>query len=112
MYEADSLRRKRAARHRGGAGKGITRPRILIASSDLRTRKYLARLLSGRWSIATVGSSSGVLESAQTSPPDLVLCAVKAGNEAIQLLRELRARSHTKHLPVMFLSHAHSKLLS
>lgn len=104
--------RKRAARHRGSAAKGITRPRILIASADLRTRRYLARLLSGRWSVATVSGSSSVMQSAEACPPDLVLCAVKTGIEAIQLMRELRAHPSTRHLPVMFLSHAHPKLLS
>lgn len=103
---------KRTARHRDGTSRGTTRPRILIASSDLRTRKYLARLLSGRWSIATAGNSSGALKWADACPPDLVLCAVKTGNEGIQLLRELRARPDTRNVPVIFLSHAHPKLLS
>ena len=100
---------KRTARHRGSASPGITRARILIASSDLGTRKYLARLLSGRWSIATASSSSGVLKSADARPPDLVLWDVKTGNDGIQLLRELRARADTRDLPVIFLSHAHPK---
>ena len=108
----ESPNRKRTARHRGNASTGITRARILIASSDPGTRKYLARLLSGRWSIATVSSSAAVLKSADADPPDLLLCDVKTGDDGIQLLRELRARSDMRDLPVIFLSDTHPKSLS
>jgi len=104
--------RKRTSRRPANASTDTLRARILIASSDLGSRKHLARLLSGRWSIATASSSPGVLRSANAWRPDLVLCDVNAGNDGIHLLRELRAKSATRDLPVIFLSGAHPKSLS
>lgn len=109
MRNPESASRKRIAGHGGGESTGVARARILIASTDLATRKYLARLLSGRWSITTASSSSGVLKLANACPPDLVLWDVKTGKHGIQLLRELKARPDTQDLPVIFLSRARPK---
>ena len=60
----------------------------------------------------TASCNADALEAAATHPPELVLCDLEHGDEEMQLLRALKARSRTKDLPVILLSHARKSQLA
>jgi signal transduction histidine kinase len=82
------------------------RTQILIASRNAASRRYLVRLLSGRWSISIASCNREALKSAALSPPGLVLYDLERGDDTMQLLRDLKADSRTRSLPVILLSRA------
>ena len=106
-----SLRNHRATHRLRTAGPASNvansqRAQILIASRDAASRRYLVRLLSGRWTIAIASCNGEALKSAALSPPGLVLYDLERGNDTMQLLRDLKAHSRTRNLPVILLSRA------
>jgi signal transduction histidine kinase/DNA-binding response OmpR family regulator len=79
--------------------------RILLADDNADMREYLSRLLGQRWTVEAVADGAAALAAAQMRPPDLVLADVMMpGMDGFELLRELRAHSRTRDVPIMLLS--------
>ena len=64
------------------------------------------RLLSGRWSVAIASGNGEALKSAASNQPALVLYDLERGDDTLQLLRDLKAHTRTRNLPVILLSRA------
>jgi signal transduction histidine kinase len=81
------------------------RPLIILADDNADMRDYVRRLLSERYEVLAVGDGLKALAAAQAHPPDLVLTDIMMpGLDGLGLLRELRASSQTRTVPVVLLS--------
>ena len=81
------------------------RSRVLIADDNADMRQYLVRLLSERFDAIAVANGRAALEAAQQQLPDLVLSDVMMPElDGFGLLRELRAKSETRTIPIILLS--------
>jgi signal transduction histidine kinase len=68
-------------------------------------REYVRRLLSQRYNVEAAPDGAAALESARRQPPDLVLADVMMPQlDGFGLLRELRADTKTRTIPVILLS--------
>jgi signal transduction histidine kinase len=84
---------------------GGARPLIILADDNADMRDYVSRLLSERYEVLAVGDGLEALAAAQAKPPDLVLTDIMMpGLDGLGLLRELRAISQTRTVPVVLLS--------
>ncbi len=88
-----------------GAATGSHVERLLLVDDNADMREYVKRLLGGRYQVATASDGLEALRSAVAQPPDLILSDVMMpGLDGFGLLKELRARSETKTIPVILLS--------
>jgi len=79
--------------------------RILVVDDNADMREYLSRLLRQYWDVEAVCDGLAALASARAHPPDLILSDVMMpGLDGFALLRELRANSSTRTVPVILLS--------
>jgi signal transduction histidine kinase len=80
--------------------------RVLLADDNADMRDYVARLLRAqRWIVDTVADGRAALETARTSPPDIVLSDIMMpGLDGFGLVRALRANPATRAIPVILLS--------
>jgi signal transduction histidine kinase len=79
--------------------------RILVVDDNADMREYLSWLLRQHWDVETVCDGLAALASARAHPPDLILSDVMMpGLDGFALLRELRANSSTRTVPVILLS--------
>ena len=68
-------------------------------------REYVKRLLADRYEVETVADGASALNAARERVPDLVLADIMMpGLDGVELLRALRADSHTGEIPVILLS--------
>jgi len=80
------------------------RPRILLADDNAAMREYVGGLLGGLYEVQAVGDGLAALAAAQEKSPDLVLTGITMpGLDGFGLLRELRAGSRTRMVPVILL---------
>ena len=78
---------------------------ILVADDNADMREYARRLLSERWHVETVSDGEEALRSARRSPPDVIVADVMMpGLDGFGLIRELRADSDLRAIPVVVLS--------
>jgi signal transduction histidine kinase len=81
------------------------RPRILWVDDNSDMREYVRRLLSQHFDVVALGDGASALAAARAAPPDLVLSDVMMpGLDGFGLLRELRADSRTRQIPIILLS--------
>ena len=79
--------------------------RILIADDNADMRSYVGRLLSTRWQVSTASDGKTALDMIRADTPDLVLSDVMMPElDGFGLLRELRADSKVRGVPVILLS--------
>ncbi len=79
--------------------------RILLADDNADMRNYLNRLLSQYYEVESVADGVAALTAVRKQLPDLVLTDVMMpGLDGFGLLRELRAGSQTRELPIILLS--------
>jgi signal transduction histidine kinase len=84
---------------------GKRRPRILWADDNADMRNYVRRLLADRYDVLAVPDGLAALAAAKQEPPDLVLTDIMMpGLDGFGLLRELRADTRTRTVPVILLS--------
>jgi signal transduction histidine kinase len=84
---------------------GRRRPRIPWADDNADMRDYVRRLLDDRYDVIAVPDGLAALAAAKEQPPDLVLTDVMMpGLDGFGLLRELRADTRTRTVPVILLS--------
>ena len=68
-------------------------------------RQYLKNLLGRHWKVLAVADGSTALDMARQRTPELVLADVMMpGMDGFELLRQLRADSRTRNVPVILLS--------
>src|SRR5262249_7007044 len=85
------------------ASDGATR--ILLADDNADMREYVARLLSARWTVETVGDGISALAAIRERRPALVVTDIMMpGLDGFGLLRELRTDPSTRSIPVIMLS--------
>jgi PAS domain S-box-containing protein len=81
------------------------RPRVLVADDNSDMRQYIARLLSEHYRVEAVQDGEAALAVARERPPDLILTDVMMPRlDGFGLLREVRADSRTRNVPVIILS--------
>ena len=79
--------------------------RILVVDDNADMREYLSRLLRPLWEVEAVGDGQAALASARARSPDVILSDVMMpGLDGFALLRQLRADSKTRTVPVILLS--------
>ncbi|MBD2079054.1 ATP-binding protein [Leptolyngbya sp. FACHB-17] len=79
--------------------------RILLADDNADMRHYLQRLLKEHYEVEAVADGQAALESARAQLPDLVLTDVMMPRlDGFELLRQLRADSQTREIPILLLS--------
>jgi len=80
-------------------------PRVLLVDDNADMREYVRRLLCQRYRVILATDGLDALAAARREPPDLVLTDVMMPNmDGFGLLRELRAYSRTRTIPVIMLS--------
>ena len=79
--------------------------KVLVADDNADMRDYVKRLLSERYRVVTASDGEQALKSAIAELPDLILSDVMMpGLDGFGLLKELRARTDTRTIPVVLLS--------
>ncbi len=79
--------------------------RILFADDNADMRQYVARILTPRWNVETVGDGAAALAAARRERPDLILTDVMMpALDGFELLREIRADPALETVPVIMLS--------
>jgi PAS domain S-box-containing protein len=79
--------------------------RILLVDDDADMRDYVRRLLTGRYTVETVGDGQAALQAAWRQRPDLVLSDVMMPRlDGFSLLQALRNDVQLRDVPVIFLS--------
>jgi signal transduction histidine kinase len=79
--------------------------RVLLADDNADMREYVRRLLRRHWTVEAVADGQAALAAARERTPDLILTDVMMpGLDGFGLLRELRADSRTRTVPVILLS--------
>jgi len=88
-----------------GRGERSSPQRILVVDDNADMRAYLGRLLSKQWTVETAADGVTALGRARGAPPDLILLDVMMpGMDGFALLRELRADSALRTIPLILLS--------
>ncbi len=78
---------------------------ILVADDNADMRAYLRRLLGDRWHVDVVANGEEALAFLGRRRPDLVIADVMMpGVDGFALLREMRAQSGLRDIPVLMLS--------
>jgi PAS domain S-box-containing protein len=78
---------------------------VLVTDDNADMRQYLGRLLSTTYEVEEAADGEAALAVARAGPPDLVLADVMMPRlDGFGLLRELRADSRTRTVPVVLLS--------
>lgn len=81
------------------------RHRVLLADDNADMREYLSRLLSHRFIVETAVDGEDALSKAISHPPDLLLSDIMMPKlDGLGLLKKIRQHSHTRLIPVIFLS--------
>jgi len=94
-----------SAQGESAAPAGSRRPRILWADDNADMRDYVRRLLADRYEVQAVPDGLAALAAAQAKAPDLILTDIMMpGLDGFGLLRELRADTRTRTVPVILLS--------
>jgi DNA-binding response OmpR family regulator len=76
-----------------------------VADDNADMRNYIVRLLAGPFRVEAVTDGEGALTAARKRSPDLILSDVMMPRlDGFGLLRELRADSRTRDIPVILLS--------
>jgi len=84
---------------------GGKRYRILLADDNADMRDYVQRLLSAQYDVTAAADGQAAWHAAQQEVPHLVVTDVMMpGIDGFTLLRQLRADSRTKDVPVIILS--------
>src|SRR5262249_18087630 len=84
---------------------GDKRYRILLADDNADMRDYVQRLLSEQYDVTAVADGHAAWLVAQQEVPDLIVTDVMMpGIDGVALLRQLRADSRTKDVPIIILS--------
>lgn len=79
--------------------------RLLLADDNADMRKYVSRLLKGRYGVMAVSNGKAALEAVRRSPPDLILTDVMMPRlDGFGLVRALRDNPATKTIPIILLS--------
>lgn len=79
--------------------------KVLLADDNADMREYVRRLLSERYRVITAANGDEALQYAVSELPDLILSDVMMpGLDGFGLLKELRARTETRTIPVVLLS--------
>lgn len=80
-------------------------PRVLVADDNPDMRQYVARLLADHYRVEVVPDGAAALAAIRDRSPDLILTDVMMPRlDGFGLLRELRADSRTREVPVILLS--------
>jgi len=84
----------------------VAKRNLLLVDADPRSLRVLeVSLRKAGYSVSTCGDVDGALELIGLSEPDMVISDTRLpGKDGLSLVRELRSRSETAKLPVMFLS--------
>ena len=79
---------------------------ILVVEDDAQLREYLLTILEAEsFFVLSAGDGRAGLKLARRRLPDLILCDVDLpGMDGHELLRALRAESHTAAIPLIFLT--------
>jgi len=81
------------------------RERILVVDDNADMRRFLLRLLEGRWHVETAADGIMALEQIRRYPPDLVIADIMMPRmDGLELLQTLRNEGPTAQLPVLLLS--------
>src|SRR5581483_960372 len=81
------------------------RERILVVDDNADMRRFLLRLLEGRWHVETAADGITALEQIRRYPPDLVIADIMMPRmDGLELLQILRNEGPTAQLPVLLLS--------
>ena len=80
--------------------------KILIVDNNLENIRQLSEMLVEReYAVRAVSSGSWALAAAQSTPPHLILLHVKTPEiNGFDICRRLKADSHTRDIPVIFMS--------
>jgi signal transduction histidine kinase len=79
--------------------------RLLVADDNADMREYLTRILRAHWHVDAVSDGRAALDSARSRRPDLIVTDVMMPMlDGFGLLRELRADSSLRSIPVIMLS--------
>ena len=79
--------------------------RVLVADDNADLRRYVARLLEGRYRVQAVGDGAAALAAARANVPDLLIADVMMPRlDGVGLLRELRSDERLRAIPVILLS--------
>ncbi|KAJ3174897.1 hypothetical protein HK101_010805 [Irineochytrium annulatum] len=78
---------------------------LFVVDDNSDMRKYLANVLSTRWSVRSFENGSTALTEASHSPPDLIISDIMMPiMDGLELLRRLRLEERTREVPVILLS--------
>jgi PAS domain S-box-containing protein len=81
------------------------RSRVLVADDNADMRRYIVRLLAGRYDVEPVADGAAALAAVRRHVPDLIVSDVMMPRlDGFGLLRELRADPRTAGVPVILLS--------
>jgi signal transduction histidine kinase len=79
--------------------------RLLVADDNADMREYLTRILRAHWHVDAVSDGGAALDSARSRRPDLIVSDLMMPTlDGFGLLRELRADSSLRSIPVIMLS--------
>ncbi|HET6326500.1 MAG TPA: SpoIIE family protein phosphatase [Planctomycetaceae bacterium] len=83
----------------------LSESRVLIVDDVKANVDVLVEALRGEFKLSVALNGEAALRSAEQVPPDLVLLDIMMpGMDGYEVCRRLRASSHTRDVPVMFLS--------
>jgi sigma-B regulation protein RsbU (phosphoserine phosphatase) len=83
----------------------LSESRVLIVDDVKANVDVLVEALRGEFKLSVALNGESALRSAEQVPPDLVLLDIMMpGMDGYEVCRRLRASSHTREVPVMFLS--------
>ena len=89
------------------SGAQITAPqeRILIVDDNAEMRRYLARLLQGRWQVKAAPDGAAALEQIRGERPDLLIADIMMPRmDGLEMLSAIRSDPLTCEIPVLLLS--------
>jgi PAS domain S-box-containing protein len=79
-------------------------PRVLLAGENADLRDHVRRLLADRYDVEAVADGAGALAAARKRRPDLVVTNVMPVVDGFELVRELRADTALRDVPIIALS--------
>src|SRR5271154_5393300 len=83
----------------------LSESRVLIVDDVKANVDVLVEALRGEFKLSVALNGESALQSAEQVPPDLVLLDIMMpGMDGYKVSRRFRASSHTREVPVMFLS--------
>ncbi|SNR40241.1 ATP-binding protein [Blastococcus mobilis] len=84
---------------------GARNAEVLVVDDNADMRAYLTRLLGRHWTVRTTANGGEALEAVAERAPDVVLTDVMMPRtDGFELLRRLRGRAETRHIPVIMLT--------